>query len=241
MINTGAHAQMINSTPPANDSKETLYMQLKDGVVEIQLRPDLAPNHVARVKELVGQGFYDGLTFHRVIDGFMAQGGDPLGTGTGGSGKKIDAEFSDAPHTRGAVSMARANDPNSADSQFFIVLKDSNFLDKQYTVWGYVTKGMEFVDNIKKGNPADNGSVSNPDKIVSLSLAKPEGAAEAPAAEAPVAEDAAKADAVKETAPPEAVTTDEMADEAMHDEAATPAEEMPAAHEDEMPATGTAH
>lgn len=155
----------------ATDPENTLYLDLKGGRVVIELRPDLAPNHVARIKELVRQGFYDGIVFHRVIDGFMAQTGDPTGTGTGGSGKNLRAEFNEEPHTRGAVSMARANDPNSADSQFFIVLADSNFLDRQYTVWGRVVSGMEFVDQIKKGNRNDNGSVSDPDKIVKMQIA----------------------------------------------------------------------
>jgi peptidylprolyl isomerase len=135
------------------------------------MRPDLAPNHVKRIKELVRKKFYDGIVFHRVIDGFMAQTGDPTGTGMGGSGQNLKAEFSSEPHVRGTVSMARAQDPNSADSQFFIVLADSHFLDGQYTVWGKVTKGMEFVDMIKKGNPNDNGSVSDPDKIITMRVA----------------------------------------------------------------------
>ena len=155
----------------AADLENTLYLQLKDGTVEIELRPDLAPNHVARIKELVRQGFYDGIVFHRVIDGFMAQTGDPTGTGSGGSGKNLKAEFSSEPHVRGVLSMARASSPDSADSQFFIVLADSKFLDRQYTVFGKVTKGMELVDNIKKGDSNNNGSVSDPDKIISLKVA----------------------------------------------------------------------
>ncbi|MBI1274399.1 peptidylprolyl isomerase [bacterium] len=155
----------------AADPENTLYLDLKDGRVVIELLPEKAPNHVARIKELTRKGFYDGIVFHRVIDGFMAQTGDPTGTGMGGSGKKLNAEFNDEPHTRGAVSMARAASPDSADSQFFIVLKDSNFLDRQYTVWGRVTSGMEFVDNIKKGDPSSNGSVNNPDKIVKMQVA----------------------------------------------------------------------
>ena len=149
-----------------------VYMDLKDGRVEIELLPDLAPNHVARIKELVGQGFYNGIVFHRVIDGFMAQTGDPTGTGMGGSGKKIKAEFSKTPHLRGMVSMARSASPDSADSQFFIVLKDSKFLDGQYTVFGKVASGMEFVDMIKKGKENQNGQVDNPDKIVKMEMAK---------------------------------------------------------------------
>ena len=155
----------------ARDLENTLYLQLKDGRVVIEMRPDLAPNHVARIKELVRQGFYDGVVFHRVIDGFMAQTGDPTGTGMGGSGKKLAAEFNGAKHVRGTVSMARAGDPNSADSQFFICFKPASFLDGQYTVWGQVVEGMEFVDAIKKGDSANNGSVSDPDKIISLKVA----------------------------------------------------------------------
>ena len=152
--------------------ENTLYLDLKDGRVVIRMLPDVAPKHVARIKELVRSGFYNGLTFHRVIDGFMAQGGDPSGNGTGGSGKKIPAEFTKKySHKRGAVSMARAQDPNSADSQFFIVTADSTYLDGQYTIWGYVISGMEFVDNIKKGNSMQNGLVQNPDKIVKMTIA----------------------------------------------------------------------
>ena len=152
--------------------ENTLYLDLKDGRVVIRMLPDVAPKHVARIKELVRSGFYDGLKFHRVISDFMAQGGDPLGNGTGGSGKKIPAEFTKKySHKRGAVSMARAQDPNSADSQFFIVTADSTYLDGQYTIWGYVVSGMEFVDNIKKGNPMQNGTVQDPDKIVKMTIA----------------------------------------------------------------------
>ncbi len=152
--------------------ENTLYLDLKDGRVVIRMLPDVAPKHVARIKELVRSGFYNGLTFHRVIEGFMAQGGDPDGNGTGGSGKKIPAEFTKKySHKRGAVSMARAQDPNSADSQFFIVTADSTYLDGQYTIWGYVVSGMEFVDNIKKGNSMQNGLVQDPDKIVKMTIA----------------------------------------------------------------------
>jgi len=158
-------------TANAQDLNNTLYLELKDGRVIIEMQPDLAPQHVARIKELVSQKFYDGLKFHRVIEGFMVQTGDPLGNGTGGSGKNIPAEFNDAPHMRGTVSMARAQDVNSADSQFFICLEDARFLDGQYTVWGQVTQGMEIVDKIKKGNSNDNGTVTNPDVIISLRLA----------------------------------------------------------------------
>jgi peptidylprolyl isomerase len=162
---------MASSAVAASDPENTLYMELKDGRVVIEMRPDLAPNHVKRIKELVRKKFYDGVVFHRVIAGFMAQTGDPTGTGMGGSGQNIKAEFNSAPHVRGAVSMARAASPDSADSQFFIVLADSNFLDNQYTVWGKVTKGMELVDNIKKGDAADNGKVTNPDKVITLRVA----------------------------------------------------------------------
>ncbi len=150
------------------DPQNTIVLKLKAGDVYIQMMPDVAPNHVKRIKELVKSGFYDGLNFHRVIEGFMAQTGDPKGNGTGGSGQNIKAEFNKIPHRRGTVSMARAQDPNSADSQFFICFASAPYLDGQYTVWGQVVKGMEFVDNIKKGNPADNGSVSDPDKIIKM-------------------------------------------------------------------------
>jgi peptidylprolyl isomerase len=149
------------------DLENTLYMDITHGRVVIRLRPDLAPGHVARIKELAREGFYDGTPFHRVIDGFMAQGGDPTGTGTGGSkNPNLKAEFSREPHVRGVCSMARANDPNSANSQFFICFDDATFLDNKYTVWGQVTSGMEFVDRIKRGEP-----VRNPDRIVKLQVA----------------------------------------------------------------------
>jgi len=154
----------------AANPEDTLLLELKDGVVTIEMRPDLAPKHVARIKELVREGFYDGLTFHRVIEGFMAQGGDPDGNGTGGSGQNIPAEFSAEPHVRGTLSMARSQAPNSADSQFFIVFARSSFLDGQYTVWGQVTDGMEFVSNIKRGDKDDNGAVDDPDKIISMKI-----------------------------------------------------------------------
>ncbi|WP_298721298.1 peptidylprolyl isomerase [uncultured Ferrovibrio sp.] len=155
----------------AADLENTLYLELKDGRVTIALRPDLAPNHVARIKELARQNFYDGLKFHRVIEGFMAQTGDPRGDGTGGSGQNLKAEFSDAPHVRGTCSMARARDPHSADSQFFICFADARFLDGQYTVWGEVVEGMEHVDAIKRGDQARNGAVTDPDRIISLRVA----------------------------------------------------------------------
>jgi len=161
----------IGAPAMALDPENTLVMELPKGEVVIELRPDLAPNHVARIKELVRQGFYDGVVFHRVIEGFMAQTGDPTGTGMGGSGKKLKAEFNAAPHVRGTVSMARAQNPDSADSQFFICLADAPFLNGQYTVWGQVVKGMEAVDAIKKGDANNNGLVTNPDKIVSLKVA----------------------------------------------------------------------
>lgn len=153
------------------DLENTIYLDLKDGRVVIALRPDLAPKHVARIKELTRQGFYNGVKFHRVIDGFMAQTGDPTGTGSGGSGKNIKAEFSKESHYRGICSMARAQSVDSADSQFFIVLANSPFLDRQYTVWGKVTSGMEFVDKIKKGDEGNNGAVSDPDTIVKMQVA----------------------------------------------------------------------
>jgi peptidylprolyl isomerase len=151
-------------------TENTLILETTQGNVTIEMRPDLAPLHVAQIKGLVKQGFYDGIVFHRVIDGFMAQTGCPHGTGTGGSGKKIKAEFNAEPHVRGTVSMARAQNPNSADSQFFICFADAPFLDGQYTIWGKVTEGMEAVDKIKRGS-GQNGMVSNPDKIVSMKLA----------------------------------------------------------------------
>ena len=155
----------------ALDLENTLYLDLKDGRVVIELRPDLAPGHVARIKELARQGFYDGVVFHRVIEGFMAQGGDPTGTGAGGSGKKLKAEFSAEQHVRGTLSMARTNDPNSADSQFFICFGPTPFLDGKYTVWGKVVEGMDFVDKIKKGDAARNGIVADPDKIIKMQVA----------------------------------------------------------------------
>lgn len=146
--------------------EDTLIIDTSKGQVVVAMRPDLAPNHVARIKELARQGFYDGVPFHRVIEGFMAQTGDPTGTGSGGSGKKLAAEFNAEPHTRGAVSMARAQSPDSADSQFFICFDDAILLDKKYTVWGRVTEGMENVDKIARGEPP-----TNPDKILSVRIA----------------------------------------------------------------------
>ncbi len=150
-----------------DDRENTLLMELETGPVVIRLRPDLAPNHVARIKELTREGFYDGVVFHRVIPGFMAQGGDPTGTGYSGSDKpNLKAEFSDAPHVRGVCSMARSANPNSANSQFFIVFDNADFLDGQYTVWGEVTDGMDAVDALPKGEPP-----RNPGKIVSVKVA----------------------------------------------------------------------
>jgi peptidylprolyl isomerase len=150
---------------------EQLYLDLKEGRVVIELRPDLAPKHVERIKELTRTGFYDGIVFHRVIPGFMAQTGDPTGTGTGRSDKpNLKAEFSNERHVRGTVSMARSASPDSANSQFFICFEDAPWLDGQYTVWGRVVSGMEHVDAIKKGD-GNSGAVSNPDKIVRMSLA----------------------------------------------------------------------
>jgi peptidylprolyl isomerase len=151
----------------ADDPENTLVLTLDTGAVTIRLRPDLAPEHVARIKELAREGFYDGVVFHRVIAGFMAQGGDPTGTGMGGSKKpNLKAEFSDAPHVRGVCSMARSSNPNSANSQFFICFDDATFLDGQYTVWGEVTEGMEAVDALPKGEPP-----RSPGKIVTARVA----------------------------------------------------------------------
>ena len=151
----------------AADPENTIVMETTKGRVVIELRPDLAPGHVERIKTLTRQGFYDGLLFHRVIDGFMAQTGDPTGTGRGGSElPDLKAEFNSMPHVRGTVSMARTEQPDSANSQFFICFADSRFLDGQYTVWGEVTEGMENVDKIKRGEP-----VQNPDKIIKASIA----------------------------------------------------------------------
>jgi peptidylprolyl isomerase len=153
--------------------EDTLHLDIADhggkpkGRVTIALRPDLAPGHVTRIKELARDGFYDGVVFHRVIEGFMVQGGDPTGTGMGGSKKPdLKAEFSKEPHTRGVCSMARSSNPNSANSQFFICFGDAKFLDNQYTVWGKVTEGMDVVDTIKRGEP-----VKNPDKIAKAQVA----------------------------------------------------------------------
>jgi peptidylprolyl isomerase len=155
----------------AASPENTLYLDLKDGRVVIELRPDLAPQHVQRIKRLVKEGFYNGLSFHRVITGFMAQTGDPKGDGTGGSKyPDLPAEFSQTPFTRGTIGAARASNPNSANSQFFICFEEASNLNGGYTVWGQVVEGMQFVDHIKKGQGA-GGMVSNPDKIVKMQLA----------------------------------------------------------------------
>ncbi len=150
----------------------TLILELKDGPVTIELLPDVAPNHVERIKLLVGRGFYDGTPFHRVIEGFMAQGGDPTGTGTGGARDLPDlkAEFNKVSFTRGVCGMARSQSPNSASSQFFICFADATFLDGQYTVWGRVTDGMDVVDKIKRGAPG-SGTVNGPDTLIRATLA----------------------------------------------------------------------
>jgi peptidylprolyl isomerase len=150
----------------AASPEDTLVIETSRGPVTVELRPDLAPNHVKRIKELARQGFYDGVVFHRVIEGFMAQTGDPTGSGMGGSGQKLRAEFNDEPHVRGTCSMARAQSPDSADSQFFICFDEATFLDGQYTVWGRVIDGMDNVDKITRGEPP-----SKPDKIVSMRVA----------------------------------------------------------------------
>ncbi len=149
-----------------NDPENTLILETTQGAVTIELRPDLAPNHCARIKELAREKFYDGIVFHRVIDGFMAQTGCPEGRGTGGSGQNLTAEFNDEPHVRGTTSMARSASPDSADSQFFICFGDSSFLNGEYTVWGKVVDGMDNVDKIKRGEP-----VADPDKIISMRVA----------------------------------------------------------------------
>jgi peptidylprolyl isomerase len=162
----------VTTTAFAADKENTLYIDLKDGRVVIEMRPDLAPKHVAQIKKLAREGKYNGVVFHRVIDGFMAQTGDPEGTGRGGMGDKLPAEFSREPHVRGTVSMARTSDPNSARSQFFICLAPAPSLDGQYTVWGKVVSGMEFVDKIKKGDPGANGAVAAPaDKMLKVQVA----------------------------------------------------------------------
>lgn len=158
---------IANGTTEAADLENTLYLETAHGRVVIELRPDLAPKHVERIKELTREGFYDGIVFHRVIEDFMAQTGDPTGTGTGGSAKPdLPAEFSDAKFERGTLGMARSQNPNSANSQFFINFTATPFLDGQYTIWGQVVEGMEHVDKITRGEPP-----ANPDKIVKMQVA----------------------------------------------------------------------
>jgi peptidylprolyl isomerase len=176
----------------AADPQNTIYMDLAFGRVTIELRPDLAPAAVVQIKKLVRAGFYDGTVFHRVIGGFMAQGGDPTGTGTGGSNHPLHAEFSSEHFVRGVVGMARTSDPNSADSQFFIMFDAAPALDNKYTIVGRVVSGMEYVDKLKKGDQANNGTVSNPDKIVKMQVA----------ADVIAAEDKAKQPKPKEQADP---------------------------------------
>ena len=172
---------LIGRVLVANEKNDIIHMTLKDGIVVIETKPDLAPKHIAQIKQLITEGQYDGVVFHRVIDGFMAQTGDvEFGNsskdnfnlsraGTGGSNlPDIPAEFSKANHGRGALSMARSQNPNSANSQFFICFNDCSFLDEQYSVWGQVIEGMDYVDNIKRGDEKENGSVKNPDKIISF-------------------------------------------------------------------------
>ena len=169
----GSGVMPARAADPGASPEDTLFLDLDYGRVVIRLRPDLAPKHVARIKHLARGGFYDGMVFHRVIDGFMAQTGDPKSNGTGGSGRMLEAEFTRTPQVRGTVGMARTSAKNSADSQWYIVLSDNNraALDGQYTAWGQVTSGMEFVDKIRKGNSNRNGTVTSPDKIVRMQLA----------------------------------------------------------------------
>lgn len=162
-------AKKIKHSYQVKDAENALLLKLKDGDVVIEMYPDVAPNHVERIKELVRAGFYNGLKFHRVIDGFMAQTGCPYGNGMGGSGQKLKAEFNTKPHKRGTVSMARSMLPDSADSQFFICFAECPWLNGQYTVWGEVTSGMEYVDMIKRGL-GGNGKVTEPDEIISMQV-----------------------------------------------------------------------
>lgn len=163
-------AKKIKHSYKVKNAEEALLLKTKYGDVVIEMFADDAPNHTARIKELVRQGFYNGLKFHRVIEGFMAQAGCPRGDGTGGSGKKLKAEFNRHPHKRGIVSMARAMNPDSADSQFFICYADCPWLDGQYTVWGEVTSGMEFVDMLKKGHEPNGMVGPDADEIISMSV-----------------------------------------------------------------------
>lgn len=166
---SAARAKKIKHTYQVKDAENALLLKLKDGDVMIEMYPEDAPEHVKRIKELARAEFYNGLKFHRVIDGFMAQTGCPYGNGTGGTGKKLKAEFNRNPHKRGTVSMARSMMPDSADSQFFICFADCPWLDGQYTVWGEVTSGMDAVDKIKRGD-GPNGAVDEPDEIISLQV-----------------------------------------------------------------------
>ena len=180
LLSLPAVAAAIAATRPAaaqtGDPQNTVYLETKDGRITIRLRPDLAPKHVAQIKALVKKHFYDGIVFHRVIDGFMAQTGDPTGTGTGKSDlPNLKAEFSNTPFKRGTVGMARSSDPDSANSQFFICFDDASSLNGKYTVVGEVTSGMDVVDKIKKGSQSNNGAVTNPDKIVKMRLASDAG------------------------------------------------------------------
>ncbi len=170
-VQPGDNEQAQSSTPE-DASANLLYLDVKGGRIEIELLPELAPNHVKRITTLTEQGFYDGIVFHRVIDGFMAQTGDPTGTGRGGSKlPDLKAEFSRARFERGVLGMARSSNPDSANSQFFIMLADGDFLNGEYTVFGKVVKGMEIVDGIKKGDKNNNGAVSDPDKIIKMQMA----------------------------------------------------------------------
>ena len=183
----------MTTTAKAQDMDNILYIDLDYGRVAIEMKPDLAPNHVERIKTLARQGFYDGIVFHRVIDGFMAQTGDPTGTGSGGSDlPDLNAEFNNYNFGRGAIGMARTSDPNSANSQFFICFDDCSFLNGQYTVWGQVIEGMEFVDKIKRGEPP-----RNPDKMLKVTIASDEAEA---AQSSPINEEAADAHS-NDTAP----------------------------------------
>lgn len=162
---------MVKNIATAADAENTLLMETKYGDVTIELFPFKAPNHVKRIKELTREGFYNGIVFHRVIDGFMAQTGDPTGTGMGGSQKpNLNAEFNDVNHERGVVSMARSSNPNSANSQFFIMFADAPYLNGQYTAFGKVIEGMDNIDKIKRGNASNNGQVQDPDKIISMKV-----------------------------------------------------------------------
>ncbi len=170
-IGLAAMVLASSAMPSLAQGAETMVITTDKGEIDVKLRPDLAPQHVEQIKALANEGFYNGVVFHRVIDGFMAQTGDPTGTGMGGSKRPdLKAEFSKEPFKRGTVGMARAQNPNSANSQFFIMLGDGDFLNGQYTVVGEVTKGMDVVDQIKKGDEARNGQVTNPDKMLSVKV-----------------------------------------------------------------------